>query len=685
MRFVHQVVGGNLNDKPVFMDLVHVLTVEAERREQGHGLQKMKYPPAFDDWCHELLCIRPEAYRSFRTQFSGRTERSFLQKRSASTGFCQGITQQALERAMKYLNDYSYPHNAPVALSVDDTKLLPAFRPHYNSTTKKWFLVGNSGDPLEISDISALETQINNARESLATKVWLWVLQIPLPYVPPLILAVMPLASSTDAETLANFEEQLLNILLGSDKSLCIVSLGSDGSIVERDARRALIRHGFAESLSYSIPHPDAARSQPIRIPIMRIHGRYIAAIQDPKHGQKTARNNLFSGARLLVLGNHTTCYEEVRHMACERDTPLYWRDVDRLDRQDDRAAARLFSASFLEYCIKQHSKRTVTLPIYLFVFGELIDAYENRNIHHIDRIKMVLRMYFFKSIWKSFLQRAGYPQSRYFISAAADDIIDILIHGLLGLIYIYRDHLERPFPLLPWMHGSEANEHVFGLIRSLITDFTMLDILRLIPKLNVRLMAACRAKNIKVDFRRTAAGYSHTYFDADDIPLGILSDFPSDQDIACAASSAFDEATALWDLLGFYYSSGQHSSSAPLPVACLSLEQPSVHIDDDADDHDGDANDTAHQLEDSDRRLLQDALESSTRLPGLDSHTRERLNECTYAAACLGVADQEMMYVDHVLVAISQTLAVDEIFNHTATLFLRKIKRLNVHSWNRF
>src|SRR6266581_395223 len=119
------------------MDLVHVLVVDAERLEKGLGLQNMKYPPAFDDWCHELLCIRPEAYRSFRLQFAGRTERSFLSKRSSSPGFCQGISPQVVERARKYLRDYNYPQNAPLALSVDDTKLLPAFRPYFDGSTKK--------------------------------------------------------------------------------------------------------------------------------------------------------------------------------------------------------------------------------------------------------------------------------------------------------------------------------------------------------------------------------------------------------------------------------------------------------------------------------------------------------------------------------------------------------------------
>jgi hypothetical protein len=185
----------------------------------------MKYPPAFDDWCHELLCICPEAYHSFRMQFAGRTEQSFLLKCSTSPGFVQGISQHTLEHAEKYLSDYGYPPNVPLALSVDDTKLLPAFRPYFNGSIKKWFLVGNAGKPIEACDIlgdtSTLESQINSARELLVTKVWLWVLQIPLPHVPPLILAVMPLASSTDAAMLANLEQQLLAVLLGSDKPLC--------------------------------------------------------------------------------------------------------------------------------------------------------------------------------------------------------------------------------------------------------------------------------------------------------------------------------------------------------------------------------------------------------------------------------------------------------------------------------
>ena len=630
---MRQVVTGNFEDQPVFLDLVQVLTLQAERRFRGNGLQNMKYPPAFDEWCHELLCIRPEAYRSFRKQFAGRTERSFLEKRSACPSFLQGISPQALQRAHKYIEDYKYPAEAPLALSVDDTKLLPAFRPYFDRSADKWFLVGNTGEPLEVSDIDELVGQIDSARGLLATKLRLWVLQIPLPQVPPLILAVMPLASSTDAATLAAMEQRLLQVLLLSENPLCIVSLGSNGSILEREARRALVRNGFAEHIAYSIPHPEDSQLDDIHIPILRVCGQHIAIIQDPKHCRKTGRNNLFSGARLLVLGNYTVFYEQVRTLASEADSPLYWRDVDRLDRQDDRAAARLFSAAFLRYAISRRGDVNPGLPIYLFVVGELIDAYENRHIPHIERVRMVLRMRFFKSLWKSFLRMSGYSANRYFISADADDIIDILIDGFLALILVHRDHLDMSFPLLPWMHGSEANEHVFGLLRSLIPDFTMLDVLRLIPKLNVRLMAACKAKNVHVDFRRTAAGYSHTYFNAHDIPLSVLSEFPSDHDIAQAAIVAYDEANTLWDLLGYY-----HTSSTPGPSHSHQANVPDPH--EDADSSDG-PEDTTGPSQPS----IPEALNAtSNNNCGLDSHVNARLDEYSYAAACLNFEDQEKM-----------------------------------------
>lgn len=509
--------------------MISVMIARAERERKGRGMQNMYYPPAFDEWCHELFCIRPEAYRSFRLAFGGRTERSFRQLRSSKPAFSQGIGAHTLDRAKEYLKDYGYPSEGPLATGVDDTKLLESFRPYYNGSQKKWFLVGGTGEPMLIGNINQLQADIDKSRELKAMKLRLWTMSIPLPQTPPLILAAMPISSKNNAVELEQMEEKLLRLLVLQD-NFNIISLGSDGTSVEWEARRELVRSKFAQPIEYCIPHPEPG-CPPIIIELIQIGERTMVPIQDSKHLRKTTRNNLFTGAKALILGRHMICFQQIWEIASLPDSPIYTRDVKKLDRQDDRAAARLFSASTLEFII-EHKSTNIGLIAYLFVFGEMVDAYQNRKISHLERIKLLLRAKFFKEIWKSFLKEASYSTQRHFISKEADDIMDIVINGYLGLVYIHRDKLKSLFPLLAWIHGTETNEHSFGFLRIIIPDFTMLDVLRAIPKLRVRLMAACKQKNSKVNFQRSAAGYTHTYSDADGADLHLLSIFPSDAEI---------------------------------------------------------------------------------------------------------------------------------------------------------
>ncbi|KIJ12267.1 hypothetical protein PAXINDRAFT_57870, partial [Paxillus involutus ATCC 200175] len=67
--------------------------------------------------------------------------------------------------------------------------------------------------------------------------------------------------------------------------------------------------------------------------------------VQDSKHGLKTARNQLCTGARILALGNFPIHFQMLLDVADHPLTPLFWRDVDRVNKQDDRAASRLFAA----------------------------------------------------------------------------------------------------------------------------------------------------------------------------------------------------------------------------------------------------------------------------------------------------------------------------------------------------
>ena len=93
--------------------------------------------------------------------------------------------------------------------------------------------------------------------------------------------------------------------------------------------------------------------------------------VQDSKHAAKTLRNNIFSGARALVLGNHLAMYSHVRDMAFSNLTgcPLYHQDVEKVDKQDDNATTRLFSALALDFVVKEFPDRcqshsTLQLPM---------------------------------------------------------------------------------------------------------------------------------------------------------------------------------------------------------------------------------------------------------------------------------------------------------------------------------
>ena len=76
--------------------------------------------------------------------------------------------------------------------------------------------------------------------------------------------------------------------------------------------------------------------------------------MQDSKHLLKTFRNNAFSGAQALILGNHHVAYHQFRSLAFPSFqsfegsaatlpstggiAPLYHHDVEKLGQQDDAA-----------------------------------------------------------------------------------------------------------------------------------------------------------------------------------------------------------------------------------------------------------------------------------------------------------------------------------------------------------
>lgn len=131
------------------------------------------------------------------------------------------------------------------------------------------------------------------------------------------------------------------------------------------------------------------------------INGYPSFVVQDPKHGGKTARNQILSGARYLIIGCFSLLYRYLLELANSPFCRLFRRDVERVDKQDDRAAARTLSGEVLE-CLMKELPECCALVLYLFVVGELIDAWQNRHIPHTEHIRMVTRARYFLMAWRS-------------------------------------------------------------------------------------------------------------------------------------------------------------------------------------------------------------------------------------------------------------------------------------------
>ncbi|KAJ6484795.1 hypothetical protein C8R45DRAFT_764021, partial [Mycena sanguinolenta] len=359
----------------------------------------------------------------------------------------------------------------------------------------------------------------------------LWILEIPLPGVPPLVVAILPIGSKVKGPELANWQIQLMEGLISH--RFRITSSGGDGASVERDCQRRTA--AVSKPIEVSIKHPNGDYPD-IPVQLWDLRGNVWAIIQDAKDGRKTFRNNVFSGAHTMTLGNFMVFFELIHTLGMKPNTPLYRRDFINSDRMDDPAAARFYSAGSSAACARK-SAENVGLVVYLLVFRDFIDAWQSRTLNHQERAKILIRTHLFLQTWKTFLAKAGYPEARHFISKEAFDITQILINGLLGLIFIHRDHLDAHHcPLLPWFNASEPNEHCFAGMCDITADFTMQQKLRAKMQVSVRI-----AKN-QSDFKKQASGYCHTYCSSENIDYDLLSRYPTDVELSDAYSMVAQE-----------------------------------------------------------------------------------------------------------------------------------------------
>ncbi|KAJ6493278.1 hypothetical protein C8R45DRAFT_1073220 [Mycena sanguinolenta] len=549
--------------------MVQALVMKQNRIEHGKSLKNIKYNEEFNQFCDVLASTSPKAYETFRKQFGGPGLRSQRQKRAKLPGFEPDISSANVSRARDILNKLDYM--GPLALSWDDTSL-EASLSVFQKTKEICVILGGVDGAIPVTENDDLDDLFAKAQLRKADKLRVYVLSIPLPKIPPILVAAIARGSTVTAKDLSEMHFALAKLLHECD--IHPISMSSDGAEVERATQR-IIAESAPSVRVYVITNPTPGCTLELRIPLYE--GRYpMVMTQDSKHGLKTARNQIHTGARVLVVGFFPILFADLRELAFDVAGPLYTRDVEKVDKQDDRAAARVFSAGTLEFLLKSYPQH-VGLAIYLFVLGELVDAWQNRNISHAQRAKMVLRARFFLMAWRSHIvAHPDYSLNTQFISRESYDIFLTLCDGLLSLMIAYRNYYPM-YPLLPWLHSTEVCEHLFGMLRQLKKDFTYSDVLQLERKLRVLQMGAFGNLTPEQQANETAAGYHHTYFQADDVDILTLWQFPTDQELKDASQNGLAEAVQLLKLLGVDANTMLRNYKDPEPVSTRQFHSPSL------------------------------------------------------------------------------------------------------------
>lgn len=186
---------------------------------------------------------------------------------------------------------------------------------------------------------------------------------IPLAKGPPILVAAVPQGSKSSAESLKDLHFELINLLHGV--SIYPVSLSSDGTETECKLQW-LINDSAQSHFFYGISNPAANCTVNLNIPLF--HGHPSIIVQDSKHGLKTGWNQLFTGARMLVIGNYPCFYQQLLSFMTHPLGLLFSCDVERVDRQDDQASACLFSAEALVFYMS-HYQSQVGLSVHILVY----------------------------------------------------------------------------------------------------------------------------------------------------------------------------------------------------------------------------------------------------------------------------------------------------------------------------
>ncbi|CAK5262410.1 unnamed protein product [Mycena citricolor] len=580
LTLYQQAQRGELAKRETFIAMAGHMS-DRTRREQdptGKLIHGIRYPPLVLNYCTLMRSYghRSGAQYDLFSTFSGGPSKRQLRRNAAKypvTLRTSELCRENLDSVVAYSKLIGY--TGPWIAAGDGTKLRPVLSVSAEFSDKGSAHVVGSTLPLKDVQFSSSEeqSQVTDAiekAEAIATQVWVLALKIPLPNMPVFPVAFVPNKGDMTAGDVHGIYVQLRSLC--AEAGIKLLATGSDGAKAEVNAQQMLMNEDTPKRLSCTNKKYGIFLSCPVH----NDTGPLISNT-DPDHALKTTRNNLLTGTHLLILGGLYICHSVLMTLLSLKGTVLYRKDIFNTDKQDDGAARRMFTASLLRILVNEEGDLVKMslggLFMFLFVFGELFDAWTQRKMTHIQRLVCVFRARHFMNIWRISVFSASdrypnfFPPQQSFI---ADSSFQILIRLCDQFVLLLLAHLEYypDVPFMPWHHGTHYLEHFYGIAWSFVPEFSQGQLVEMYKHICIRQHILSTGQYTTKKEKDSNNGYTFDYVDANmtTAEIKMLKEIPSREQIDEACAVAWHEAAEIARQLG------------NMPIPSLPLSSSSLH-----------------------------------------------------------------------------------------------------------
>lgn len=210
---------------------------------------------------------------------------------------------------------------------------------------------------------------------------------------------------------------------------------------------------------------------------------------QDFVHVLAKLRMRLLKAKDGLKLGDGVAHVAVLQHFVrspahrinLELSTLLRAEDLDPSDPMDYPAAERMCSAALIDFLAEVAANADVQRPVtgdvhqtllYVKLMSLVRKAYVEPGVNCLDRLRAAFTALFISDIWSEFATQYNTPAAQL-ITRNVRFCLRANAISLLGLYVFICSHraLRRHVPASPHVFGSQANEHLFRVLRALLAD----------------------------------------------------------------------------------------------------------------------------------------------------------------------------------------------------------------------